>query len=277
VLIAGAKIESFFVYPKHFFKKINSYLRIGKKINMVLAVDVGNTRIKASVFEGSTTLENFVFEKNELEKNIEKILKKIQNCSDLIVASVGSVEKQSFLTFENQVRIHFLTHEDVFPFTNKYATPKTLGIDRMVLAAGATLQFPKQNRLVIDAGTCITYDFIDENDNYLGGAISPGLRLRYEALHNFTAKLPLLTLEGPESYIGNSTKEAIHSGIVNGLVYEIDGFIDEYQENFANFIIILTGGDADFLAKRLKNTIFANSNFLLESLNQTFQYKIDND
>ena len=244
---------------------------------MVLTVDIGNTRIKAAVFEGSNVVESFVFEKNELEKEIEKILKKFQNCSDLVVASVGNVEKQSFLNLKKELKIHFLTHEDVFPFLNKYATPKTLGIDRMVLASGAALQFPKQNRLVIDAGTCITYDFIDENDNYLGGAISPGLRLRYEALHNYTARLPLLTLEYPESYIGNSTKESIHSGIVNGFVYEIDGFIDEYRANFSNFIIILTGGDAEFLAKRLKNTIFANSNFLLESLNQTFQYKIDND
>ncbi len=277
VRIAGAKIESFFVYPKDFFKKINSYLRNGKKIKMVLTVDVGNTRIKAAVFEGSTVLENFIFERNELEKKITEILKKYQSCSDLVVASVGNVEKQAFLTFENQLNVHFFTHEDIFPFHNKYATPKTLGIDRMILAAGATLQFPKQNRLVIDAGTCITYDFIDENDNYLGGAISPGLRLRYESLHNFTARLPLLALEAPDSYIGNSTAQAIHSGVVNGFVYEIDGFIDEYRVNFSNFIIILTGGDAEFLAKRLKNTIFANSNFLLESLNQTFQYKIDND
>jgi len=244
---------------------------------MVLTVDVGNTRIKAAVFEGSTVLENFVFDKNEFEKKIENILKKFQNCSHLVVASVGNIDKQSFLTFENQLNVHFLTHEDHFPFSNKYETPKTLGIDRMVLAAGATLQFPKKNRLVIDAGTCITYDFIDEFDNYLGGAISPGLRLRYEALHNYTARLPLLTLEMPQSYTGSSTSQAIHSGVVNGLVYEIDGFIDEYQANYSNFIIILTGGDTDFLAKRLKNTIFANSNFLLESLNQTFQYKIEND
>ncbi|WP_269234450.1 type III pantothenate kinase [Flavobacterium flavigenum] len=244
---------------------------------MVLTVDVGNTRIKAAVFEGSTVLENFVFEKNELEKKIEKILNKFPNCSDLVVASVGNIEKQSFLAFEKQLDIHFLTQEDRFPFLNKYATPKTLGIDRMVLAAGATLQFPKQNRLVIDAGTCITYDFIDESDHYWGGAISPGLRLRYEALHNYTARLPLLSLQVPESYIGNTTAQAIHSGVVNGFVYEIDGFIDEYRTNFSNFIIILTGGDTDFLAKRLKNTIFANSNFLLESLNQTFQYKINND
>ncbi|MGO4772551.1 type III pantothenate kinase [Flavobacterium sp. W22_SRS_FK3] len=244
---------------------------------MVLTVDVGNSRIKAAVFEESTVLESFVFEKNELEKKIKKILKKFQNCSDLVVASVGNVEKQSFLIFEKQLNIHFLTHEDPFPFINRYATPKTLGIDRMVLAAGATLQFPKKNRLVIDAGTCVTYDFIDEFDNYLGGAISPGLGLRYDALHNYTARLPLLAVEASGSYIGATTAQAIHSGVVNGFVYEIDGFIDEYRANFPNFIIILTGGDTEFLAKRLKNTIFANSNFLLESLNQTFQYKIDND
>jgi type III pantothenate kinase len=101
--------------------------------------------------------------------------------------------------------------------------------------------------------------------------------LRYEALHNYTAKLPLLTLENPEHLVGKSTAESIHSGVVNGLVYEIDGFIEDYKVLYSNFIIILTGGDTDFLANRLKNTIFANSNFLLESLNQTFQYKIKND
>lgn len=244
---------------------------------MILAIDVGNTRIKAAVFEGDMLVENFVFVKNELQKKIENILKKYKKTAHLVVSSVGNVEKQSFLEFENDLKVHFTSHEDPFPFINCYSTPKTLGIDRMVLAAGATLQFPNQNRLVIDAGTCVTFDFIDQNNNYLGGAITPGLRLRYESLHNYTAKLPLLTLENPKDLIGDSTPDSIHSGVVNGLVYEIDGFIDEYSARYSNFIIILTGGDTEFLAKRLKNTIFANSNFLLESLNQTFQYKTKND
>jgi len=244
---------------------------------MILAVDVGNTRIKAAVFEGSTLLETFIFLKTELEKSIQNILNKYKNCSQLVVASVSDVEKQALINFEDSIKIHFVSHKDSFPFVNCYETPQTLGIDRMVLAAGATLQFPNQNRLVIDAGTCVTYDFIDVNDNYLGGAISPGLRLRYEALHNYTAKLPLLTLENPKHFTAKSTSESIHSGVVNGLVCEIDGFINQYKAQYSNFIIILTGGDTEFLAKRLKNTIFANSNFLLESLNQTFQYKIKND
>jgi type III pantothenate kinase len=244
---------------------------------MILTIDIGNTRIKGAVFENDMLLEYFIFIKSEYKKNIENILKKYEKLTHLVISSVGNLEKDAFLDFNNRLNVHFISHKDVFPFVNKYATPQTLGIDRMVLAAGAMLQFPNQNRLVIDAGTCVTYDFIDETDTYHGGAIAPGLRLRYESLHNFTAKLPLLTLENPDYLIGKSTAESIHSGVVNGFVYEIDGFIDEYKALYSNFIIILTGGDTDFLAKRLKNTIFANSNFLLESLNQTFQYKIKND
>jgi type III pantothenate kinase len=253
---------------------------------MLLALDVGNTRIKGAVFEDTIFLERFVFSNESLGENISIILKKYPNTTDLVVASVGNIEKTAFLSFENQLNIHFLTSDSVFPFCNLYATPETLGIDRMVLASGAVLQYPKQNRLVIDAGTCVTYDFVDDQDQYLGGAITPGIRMRYESLHHFTAKLPLLTLEDclnsqkeSESIkmIGNSTPDSIHSGVLNGLTYEIDGFIEQHRQEYPKFIIILTGGDADFLANRLKNTIFANSNFLLESLNQTFQYQIKND
>ena len=244
---------------------------------MILAIDIGNTRIKAAVFEGDILLEGFVFLKIDFQEKLENILKTNEKIQYLVVSAVSDVEKEWFSNLNSTLKIHFVSHKDPFPFQNTYKTPQTLGIDRMVLAAGATLQYPNQNRLVIDAGTCITYDFIDENNNYLGGAISPGLRLRYESLHNYTAKLPLLTFETPENYIGKSTLESIHSGVVHGLAFEIDGFIGAYREQYSNFIIILTGGDSEFLANRLKNTIFANSNFLLESLNQTFQYKIKND
>jgi type III pantothenate kinase len=244
---------------------------------MILTIDIGNTKIKAAVFEGSTLLETFVFDKNELQKNIENILNKYKKINDLVVSSVSDIEKEAIISFVEDVNVHFISKTDPLPFVNSYETPHTLGNDRLVLAAGATLKFPNQNRLVIDAGTCVTYDFVNDENNYLGGAISPGLKLRYEAMHYYTSKLPLLSLENPENFIGKSTSKSIHSGVVNGLVYEIDGFIEEYKVNFPNFIIILTGGDSEFLAKRLKNTIFANSNFLLESLNQIFQYKINND
>ncbi|WP_348800449.1 type III pantothenate kinase [Flavobacterium adhaerens] len=244
---------------------------------MILAIDIGNTRVKSAVFQDDTLLELFVFYKLELKKNIQNILINYPKVTQFVVSSVSDIEKKDFSLFELQVKIHFVSYKDSFPFVNKYKTPETLGVDRMILAAGALLLYPNQNRLVIDVGTCLTYDFIDKSNNYLGGAISPGLQLRYNAMHNFTAKLPQLIAENPHSIIGGSTIEAMHSGVVNGLVYEIDGFIEEYKQLYSNFIIILTGGDTDFLARRLKNTIFANSNFLLESLNQFFQYKIEND
>ena len=239
---------------------------------MLLAIDIGNTRIKAAVFEQNTRLETFTFPIEEIQKKVNFILKANQKITDLVVSSVRNTENSVFSTIGSHIKIYFINNESHFPFQNRYETPDSLGIDRMVLAAGAVLRFPKQNRLVIDAGTCITYDFVDEENNYLGGAISPGIRLRYESLHNYTAKLPLLSVSIPDKTIGSSTQGSIHSGVVNGLTNEIDGFIEFYRERFANIIIILSGGDAEFLAKRLKNTIFANSNFLLESLNQTFQY-----
>ena len=253
---------------------------------MLLAIDIGNTRIKVAVFEGNTLLEQFNFNNVNLQNELHFILNKYKKASELVVASVSNISKDAFSEFESQVNIHFISSNFPFSFNNIYSTPNTLGIDRMVLANGAVLKFPKQNRLVIDVGTCITYDFIDENDNYLGGAISPGIRLRFESLHNYTAKLPLLKLEvlSDENseiekipFIGNSTSEAINSGVINGVINEIEGFISQYEAVYPKFIIILTGGDTEFLAKRLKNTIFANSNFLLESLNQTFQQKIKND
>ncbi|MFN7099877.1 MAG: type III pantothenate kinase [Flavobacterium sp.] len=272
--VAGANIEAFLVSPKHFLKKIYSYLWHSKFHKMILVVDVGNSRIKVAVFEEATILEFFVFSKIEAKINFEKILNEFKNLQDLVVSSVADLEKEFFLTFQDRINVHYISREDDFPFQNNYETPQTLGLDRMVLATGAVLMYPNQNRLVIDAGTCITYDFIDAADCYLGGAIAPGLRLRYESLHHYTAKLPLLPTQEPKDLIGGSTHEAIHSGVVNGMIAEIDGTIDAYRNRYSNFIIILTGGDTDFLAKRLKNTIFANSYFLLESLNQQFHYKI---
>ena len=243
---------------------------------MILTIDVGNTRIKYAVFQDNTIVEIQTFPMENFNNYIEEILKRFPNIQNLVVASVGKFEKSDFEKFSKRLKIYFISYESKFPFKNNYITPNTLGIDRMVLSAGAVIQYPKKNRLVIDAGTCVTYDFIDENDNYLGGAISPGIRLRYEALHNYTAKLPKLTIENPENIIGNSTNNAIHSGVINGLTFEIDGYITSHFKQNKNFIIILTGGDANFLSKRLKNTIFANSNFLLESLNQTYQYNKQN-
>jgi len=241
---------------------------------MLLAVDIGNTKIKAAVFEEADYLGRFIFDKIEAAETIKEIFEKYPNITHSILSSVGQDNNELLLLLKERTSLVTISQYSSFPFINKYTTPGTLGIDRMVLAAGAVLQYPAQNRLVIDAGTCITYDFADKDNNYLGGAISPGLNLRYGAMHNFTAKLPLLYPEMPTKYIGQSTNESMHSGVVNGLLYELEGFIKQYGEEYQGLKVILTGGDAEFLAKRLKNTIFANSNFLLESLNLLYLYTI---
>lgn len=244
---------------------------------MILTIDVGNTNIKVAVFKQVNLIEKFVFQKNELQNNFEKILKKHPNCTNAVLSSVGKLEESDVLWLKNKLNLLEINRNSTFPFLNLYGSPKTLGIDRMVLAAGAVLLYPNQNSLIIDAGTCVTYDFVTNKNEYLGGAISPGLRLRYESLHNFTANLPLLHKKSPENFIGNTTDEAIHSGVVNGLCNEIEGFVSQYSVKNEQFTIILTGGDANFLANRLKSIIFADENFLLKSLQQLYTYSLQND
>ncbi|HLO73907.1 MAG TPA: type III pantothenate kinase [Flavobacterium sp.] len=244
---------------------------------MLLTIDVGNSRIKVAVFEEDNLVELFVFEPQEALKKISEILNFFPKISKAIYSSVGKLDSKALKFVQNKVKTTIVNHNSLFPFINKYSTPNTLGIDRMVLSAGATLKFPNQNRLIIDVGTCVTYDFIDKNNYYFGGAISPGIKLRYNSLHNYTAKLPLLTISNPDNFIGDSTNNSIHSGVINGLCFEIDGFISQYYLKYQDLTVILTGGDADFLAKRLKSTIFANSNFLLESLNLLSIYTENND
>ena len=244
---------------------------------MLLTIDVGNSRIKVAVFEQNTQIELFVFESSQAKNKIENILLKYPTVVHSIVSSVGKLDEEVINLLKLHTKLQIINQKTNFPFTNLYATPLTLGIDRMVVAAGAVLSYPNQNRLVIDAGTCITYDFIDEHNNYLGGAISPGIKIRYKSLNDYTSKLPLLDAKDIQKFTGNSTEECIHSGIINGICHEIQGFISQYSHENQHLTIILTGGDTDFLAKRLKSTIFANSNFLLQSLNLLSKYLNEND
>lgn len=244
---------------------------------MILTIDVGNTNVKVAVFKQFNLVDKFVFQKNNFQNNFQIIFKKHPNHTRAVLSSVSMLDEKDSVWLKNQIEVIEITADSVFPFKNEYVTPNTLGIDRRVLASGAVLQYPNQNVLIIDAGTCITYDFITNKKEYLGGAISPGLRLRYHTLHDHTARLPLLENNLPDNFIGNSTDQSIHSGVVNGLCYEIEGFISEFSVKNEQFTIILTGGDAIFLANRLKNTIFADENFLLKSLHQLYTYSLQND
>uniref|UniRef100_UPI0040492E50 type III pantothenate kinase n=1 Tax=Flavobacterium sp. TaxID=239 RepID=UPI0040492E50 len=239
---------------------------------MILVIDVGNSFVKCAVFETDMLIERQVCEHNEAIIFFNFFLKKYPQITNGIVSSVGKLENDVLYYLKENINLLEISNETIFPFINNYQTPKTLGIDRMVLVAGAVLSYPNSNRLIIDAGTCITYDFVDSKNIYYGGSISPGISLRYKSLNTYTQNLPLLHKKEVDSLTGSSTTNAIHTGVINGVVFEIDGFIAQYLNQNKDLTIILTGGDADFLAKSLKNTIFANSNFLLESLNQLYTY-----
>ncbi len=239
---------------------------------MNLIIDVGNTFIKFAVFaKGELVFKQSITHELGL-KNVKKIIRDYPQLKKGIVSTVGKEDQEIIKIVDKHIDLVKLTSKTKLPFKNKYSTPKTLGVDRIALVSGSVDKFSKNNVLIIDAGTCITYDFINKKNHYLGGAISPGIRLRYHALHNLTANLPLLEAEYPEGIIGDSTSQSIHSGVINGVLKEVDGIIGEYHEIYEDLTVILTGGDTDFLAKRLKNSIFANSNFLLEGLNFILEY-----
>ncbi|TYC12118.1 type III pantothenate kinase [Bizionia gelidisalsuginis] len=239
---------------------------------MNLIIDIGNTQAKVAVFEGNKMVFRIQTDAENIFKKIEEIQKKYENIEKAIVSSVGKLDKNSFETLKKDFQLLFLDHNTVLPFKNLYSTPKTLGIDRIALVCSCVEKYANKNVLIIDAGTCITYDFITGDNEYYGGAISPGLRMRYKALHNQTAKLPLLSSKVPDGLIGNSTEQGIHSGVFNGVVFEIEGAIQTYRKKYGDLTVILTGGDTKMLSKQLKSSIFANSNHLLEGLNFILQF-----
>ena len=243
---------------------------------MYLIIDVGNTRIKTAVYQNDSLLELVVFDKKRIISEVKKIVKKYEIFKG-IISSVATISKFKMDKLRTILPIIELSHTTKVPFKNNYKTPKTLGVDRIALVSAAAQQFPKENVLIIDAGTCITFDFLTNKNQYLGGAISPGIKMRYKALNTFTSKLPLLQNKEPEQLIGNSTSTSIHSGIVNGVCNEIDGVINQYKKQFYDLTVVLTGGDTNFLAKQLKSSIFANPNFVLEGLHTILIYNTKND
>ncbi|WP_028890538.1 type III pantothenate kinase [Tenacibaculum sp. 47A_GOM-205m] len=243
---------------------------------MYLIIDAGNTRVKVAVFEIDTLKEVFVFEKTNIIPELEKIISKY-SISNSIVSSVTTFSEKVKTRVEALLNPVFLNSETKVPFVNKYKTPKTLGVDRIALASAAVKMYPNKNVLVLDAGTCITYDFVTKKGEYLGGAISPGIQMRYKALHEFTAKLPLLEPSKLESFIGVDTNTSIHSGVINGISKEIDGIIKQYQKKYSDLTVVLTGGDTYFLSKQLKSVIFAHPNFVLEGLHTILTHNLAND
>ena len=242
---------------------------------MNLIIDVGNTLLKLAVFDADDIVYKKTCIKGEFLSVLSEVSKTYSSIENCIISSVGSFTKHQLRKLEDKYNTYVLTHETQVPFSNMYGTPKTLGVDRIALVSAAAVQYPSKNVLIIDAGSCITYDFINNSNEYLGGAIAPGVAMRYQALNDFTSNLPFLDTHKPKKIIGNSTATSIHSGVVNGVLYEIDGFIESYKSKYNDLTVILTGGDAHFLRDSLKSDIFANSNFLLEGLNFILEHNKD--
>ena len=242
--------------------------------NNNLVIDFGNTFVKIALFEKSKPIEIFILQNNETKK-IKDILKKIKKNSaepNIIISSVISYPKKIKLFLQKNFQFTEFTTATPIPLVNKYKTPATLGIDRLAAAVGATSIYPKKNILVIDAGTCITYDYINSKNEFVGGSISPGLNIRFKAINDYTANLPLLAPESIDYLTGNNTKQSILSGILNGTVAEMDGFIEMYKKQYKDIIIVLTGGDYKFFEKKLKSSIFAVPNLVLTGLNEILEF-----
>ena len=239
---------------------------------MNLIIDIGNTATKLAVFQAGKIKNTQIITTIVLVEEVEKLLAIFPEIKQGILSTVVALETSDVDSLQKMLPIKVLTPTFKMPFINEYDTPLTLGEDRLALMAAAVKHFPNNNVLVIDVGSCITYDFLDAHQHYLGGAISPGLSMRYKSLKTFTSRLPLLSPKAPDSLTGTSTEASIHSGVVHGVLLEIEGTIEAYQNKYSDLTVILTGGDADFLCKQFKISIFAHSNFLLEGLNFLLEF-----
>lgn len=241
---------------------------------MTLAIDIGNTSVKLACFKNDNIIKFYkVDDESEAEDALLKLLP--LNPKYAIVSSVKKQDSSFFKTLKN-VDLELINFNEKLkiPIENKYETPKTLGKDRLANAISAFKIYKNTPCLVIDAGTCIKYDFINQFGEYIGGSISPGLNMRYRALHKFTDALPML--EAVESFylIGKNTQESIHSGVLNGAIAEVKGIIEQYQMTQKNLKVVLTGGDYLLFERNLKISIFADPYFTLKGLNEVvkFQY-----
>ena len=239
---------------------------------MNLVVDIGNTRTKTALYDGENLVELFIlkspediFTTNLLEKCTQIIVGSVKNDVSFLLSELSKSKPSTLFTSLTKI-----------PIQNNYQSISTLGSDRISASVGAFYLYPNKNVLVIDAGTCIKYNFTNSQNHYLGGGISPGIEMRFKALQQFTAKLPLVKIDvNFNSLIGNSTQSSISSGVLNGTISEIDGIINLYKLQFPDLICVLTGGNSQYLANHLKNSIFTHQNLVLKGLNDILNYTIE--
>ena len=236
-----------------------------------LCADIGNTHVKLGLYaEGSLSVQAS-FPVADATAACDWIAVHAAGADGAILAASGAVpECLEQAVQSSATRYERLMCDTPLPIENRYRTPRTLGPDRLAAAAGAYARHGGQPLLVVDAGTAITFDTVTASGAYLGGTISPGLRMRFEALHRYAAHLPLVEPGGQEGLVGHTTAEAIALGVQNGILAEIDYYVREFGSIFGKPTVVLTGGDMFFLMNRLKNTakyiIFAEQNLVLDGL-----------
>lgn len=234
-------------------------------MNSVLVLDIGNTRSKWAVLDSlhGTPVEHGLFSNSgPFDKNFLDNIAGAQ----MVYCSVAAMPEFISQALSSAGSVLELKHDSPIPIEINYATPHTIGLDRVANAVAASKLFPEKNVLVIDAGTCITFDLIDSKAVYQGGSIAPGLTMRAKALNNYTDALPLVSLVKPEQLVGKSTEKSILSGVVNGAIAEIAGIVARYEPEYKCLQVVLTGGDLKWFEHDLKNETFADAFFTLRGL-----------
>ncbi len=241
---------------------------------MELILDFGNTQKKLALFDLGQLLllENHPVITANIIENFVDGHPGITSC---ILSSV--VQHATGITdyLHRKFRFIALDEHTPIPIKNCYETKITLGKDRLASAVAGASAFPGKHVLVISAGTALTFDFVNDRAEYLGGSIAPGMQMRFNALHTFTDKLPLLTYQEPAGLVGTNTSSSILSGVVNGIVAEIEGICRQYQENHPGLKIILSGGDLNYFVKPLKISIFALPKIVIHGLHQILLFNVN--
>ena len=226
---------------------------------MHLVIDIGNTLQKLAIFDENEKIVRLWHEEKISLAFLEEILAKYP-VKNAIVSTVRDADVDALHWLEKSVRLVRFSYECRLPISLRYETPETLGTDRIANAVGANALCPDTNVLSIMAGTCLVADFVNASGEYMGGSIAPGLRMRFQSLPQFTARLPLVEPENINFLVGDSTRNSILSGVLNGMAHEISGMIDHYKQTFGPLKVLFSGGDAELLRHYIKKRIFAAQN-----------------
>lgn len=243
---------------------------------MNLVIDIGNTRTKFSVLNRGEIIITVPVDEFKVE-HIDVLKEEYSNLNNVILSAtkeyLPGLKKALQQNFSKFIELEGNT---ALPINNCYKTKETLGKDRIAAAVGASVLYLNTNVLIIDVGTAITYDIINDKQQYLGGNISPGIDMRFKALNQFTDKLPLVSQKEYNKLYGTTTEEAILAGVQNGVVFEVDRAIDTFKEFYNNLKVIITGGNAEFFDKKLKNSFFVHFNLIALGLNRILEYNGEN-